>query len=431
MPTFERMEPTGFVGPAQPPPGGWRAHLLRWAEHATGKSPLDRSPHSLQHGPTPVRACRFPSFEQVPDPDGPWKLSDGRMTLLVDNAAVATAREERLWIMCFNILLSGIRRQALLEYFEGLEREGRLPDVIALQEANQEISVLLARKHRYHLAYFGQDFAPAQPGSAGRRRINGKAYLSRHRIVEANHYTYYAPPDLRHDAREAGGPDSIEEDRGALHAALEIEGLRTHLFNVHHSVGNALLNAQQMFQLLELARHQKPVIALGDFNANINLKRARRTAHAPAVPRTTSVEEYEERYGSVWSSVGDLGTGNIGDWRLRHELNRLESALPDSLCCARAVQVRLPGGELMLPKQAREILDQHQVERGSERWRRLRDIADASTLSSDPDPSGAIPATGKRFDGFFASRDLEVQLIEIDRSTESSDHQPIIGWFSR
>ena len=419
------MEPSEFVEPAQPAPGGWRAQLARWSDHATGKSPLQRSPHNLERGPTRVRARRFRSFEELPPPAGPWKLTDGQMTVVVENPEARPAHEERLWVMSFNILLSGQRRAALLAYFETIEREGRLPDVIALQESNQEIAALLAQKHRFHLAYYGQDFAE------GRRRVNGKAVLSRHPIADADHYTYYAPGDLRHDAREAGGADSIEEDRGALHVELRPLGRRLHLFNVHHSVANALLNAQQMFQLLELCKAVRPTIALGDFNANINLKRRRRRwSHGPSVPRTATVEEYEERYGNVWSSVGDLGTGNIGDWRLRHELHRLESALPDAVCAAKAVQVRLPEGRLMLPKEAREILDRHEVERGSERWRRLRDIADASTLSSDPDPSGTVPATGKRFDGFFASRELTPELIEIDRSTESSDHQPVIGWFA-
>jgi hypothetical protein len=183
-------------------------------------------------------------------------------------------------------------------------------------------------------------------------------------------------------------------------------------------------------QLLSLGRRAHPSIALGDFNANINLKEHH--AHwSSSVPRTDTVEEYEQRYGNVWSSVGDIGTGNIADARLRGELHRFEKVLPDSIAIAPAVQVRLAGGELMLPKEARQILDQRQVERGSERWRRLRDIADASTLSSDPDPSGVVPSTGKRFDGFFASHELKPELVEIDRSTESSDHQPVIAWFSR
>jgi hypothetical protein len=84
----------------------------------------------------------------------------------------------------------------------------------------------------------------------------------------------------------------------------------------------------------------------------------------------------------------------------------------------------------MSPAQARRLLRSGRVEKGSERWRRLQDVADTSTLTSEPDEQGVVPATGKRFDALYASRTLRPCWVEVDRTTRASDHQPVLAGFS-
>ena len=128
-------------------------------------------------------------------------------------------------------------------------------------------------------------------------------------------------------------------------------------------------------------------------------------------------------------SVGDWGVGNIADVRVRRALHALEHELPDPLRRARELRVRMPDGSKLSPDEAREMLVAGQAPKHSEKWRRLQDVADMSTLNSLPDDSGVVPATGKRFDTFFASRPLEPLLLEVDHSTDASDHLPSIADF--
>ncbi|WP_426751511.1 endonuclease/exonuclease/phosphatase family protein [Myxococcus sp. Y35] len=399
-------------------------------EHLPGVGPLlGRMAHVPEESLSRREATVvLPDFASVPIPRTERALGDGR-TLVVRHPAARAPRGPGLTVMTYNILLGGTRREALLAYFDTLEAQGRMPDVLGLQEANVPISVLLAERYGFHLAYQGHD------GGPGARLLNGKAFLTRHPLVDAAHFTYVTP-DAERDAaimRRGGDPCEIPEDRGALYVRLEVEGHPVVLYNVHHTLGDSGINARNLRQLNALL-HQREVmhaVVLGDFNANTAIKKGGSwlMAHLKTYDDTDTVEEYEVRYGEPHASVGDRGVGNIADPRLRHELHVLEQGLPETIAHATTAQVRLPDGSLMTPKQACAELRSGRVKRGSEQWLRLQDVADSATLTSLPDEHGVVPATGKRFDNVYASPGLVPVLFEVDRSTESSDHQPVIAHY--
>lgn len=382
-------------------------------------------PLPFTHSPRPTRTRAFHAFEGIPPATGERELGDG-VTLLVHHPKPRAPTGPGLTVMTFNILLGGLRRKQFLAYFEELEATGRLPDVLGLQEANQTISVELARKHGFHLVYFGDS-------GDGVRLINGKAYLSRYPLREALHYTY----DVKDSERAAaiqrhGEPGELVEDRGALVATLEVDGHPVHLFNVHHALGDPGINLLNLEQLHQLVRERGgPSVVMGDFNANVAIRRegTRVMATLRRGDETHTVHEYEMRYGEVYSSVGDIGVGNIGDPRVRHALCALSDELPEAVSDGERVVVREQGDRLITPKEARKLLGTGDVERGTEEWRRLRDVADATTLNSLPDAEGVKPATGKRFDTIFASKDLHPLYVEVDHSTDASDHQPLTAHF--
>lgn len=376
--------------------------------------------------PRPTTTRTFRGFDELPEATGERLLGDG-VTLLVHHPNPRPPRGPGLTVMTFNILLGGQRRTQFLSYFEHLEATGRLPDVIGIQEANQSIAAYLAQKHGFHLVYFGCGDETVEP------LINGKAYLSRHPIREALHYTYGLDEGERNAAiLRRGDPCELLENRGALVATIDVYGHPVNLFNVHHALGDAGINYLNIQQLHALVRERGgSSVVLGDFNANVAIKRegTRVMATLRRGDQTHTVHEYESRYGEVYSSVGDIGVGNIGDPRVRHALYALEQEFPEAVCVADVVRVRRHDGELMAPKEARKLLSTGEIARGTEEWRRLRDVADATTLNSEPDAAGVKPATGKRFDTIFASRDLHPVYVEVDHSTDASDHQPLTAHF--
>ncbi len=380
-------------------------------------------PQHLPHRePTEV----FRGFEGLPPATGPRQLGSG-VTLLVHHPDPRPPREGPLRVMTFNILLGGQYREKLERYFAELEESRRMPDIIAIQEASQPTAMELARDYGFHLVYQGRDVsAPV---------VNGKATLSRYPILEAAHYTYAFPEEARMAAiQRQGYVGELDEDRGALYTLVDVRGRGVALYNVHHTLGDSGINAGQLWQLQALlhARDGVPTIALGDFNANINVKH-----HYSLLPNpirkhepTETVKDYENRYGDVHPSVGDWGVGNIADVRVRRALHALEHELPDPLHRARELRVRMPDGSNLRPDEAREMLVAGKVAKGSEQWLRLQDVADMSTLNALPDATGVSPATGKRFDTFFASRQLEPLLLEVDHSAhEASDHLPSLADF--
>ncbi|QRK10925.1 endonuclease/exonuclease/phosphatase family protein [Archangium violaceum] len=376
--------------------------------------------------PSPTRA--YHDFAQLPETSGPRPLGDGE-TRVVYHPSALPPRGPGLTVMTYNILMGGARREALERYFERLEASGRMPDIIGLQEANQPISVALARKHGFHLAYFGAS------GDGEARLVNGKALLSRHPLREAVHHRYALEDDQRRAAisrQDKAG--ELKEDRGALRAVLEVWGRPVSVYVVHHTLGDTSINASDLRQLHRLlhACGPGPAVVMGDFNANVAIKRDGTwlLAQLRRYDPTHTVEEYQARYGGVIASVGDVGVGNIGDPRIRRALRDLERELPQALDAASSVCVRREDGSLMTPKEARHALRSGRVREGTEAWRRLQDVADAATLNSEPDPDGTKPATGKRFDSIFATRDLRPEQAEVDQSTEASDHRPVLARYA-
>ncbi|MCE9672501.1 endonuclease/exonuclease/phosphatase family protein [Myxococcus stipitatus] len=399
-------------------------------EHLPGVGPLIGRMATGAEGAPPRRdpTLTLASLDALKPPATERQLGDGR-TLVVHHPEPRAPRGPELSVMTFNILLGGLRRQALLAYFDDLEAQGRMPDVLGLQEANIPISVLLSSRYGFHLAYHGHD------GGPGARLVNGKAFLTRHPLMDAAHFTYVISDAERAEAIRRRGGDVCElpEDRGALQVRLRVGDVPVVLYNLHHTLGDSGMNAQNLRQLNLLLRHREVphAVVLGDFNANTAIKRGGSwlMAHLKTYDDTDTVEEYAVRYGDPHASVGDRGVGNIADPRLRHELHVLEQSLPETLAHAAVARVRLTRDTVMTPKQACAELRSGRIQRGSEHWLRLQDIADCATLSSLPDEHGVVPATGKRFDNLYASPELEPVLFEVDRSTESSDHQPVIAHY--
>ena len=394
---------------------------LPFGKHIIEGVPAAPPQHLPHREPTEV----FHGFEGLPAADGPRQLGSG-VTLLVHHPNPRPPRDGALRVMTFNILLGGQYREKLERYFAELEESRRMPDIIAIQEASQPTAMELARDYGFHLVYQGRDVAGPV--------INGKATLSRHPILEGAHYTYAFPEDVRAAAiARQGFVCELDEDRGALFCLIDVAGIPVALYNVHHTLGDSGINAGQLWQLQATlhARDGVPSIALGDFNANINVKHHYSLLPGPIRKHepTETVKDYESRYGDVHPSVGDWGVGNIGDVRVRRALHALEHELHDPLRRAHELRVRMPDGSLMKPDQARELLVAGTYPKDSEQWLRLQDVADMSTLNSLPDGRGVVPATGKRFDTFFASRQLEPLLLEVDHSTEASDHLPSVADF--
>lgn len=380
-----------------------------------------------QHLPHREPCLALHGFDELPESKGPRQLGSG-ITLLVHHPAPRPPRGPELSVMTYNILLGGLRRERLVRYFAELEENGWMPDVIGLQEASQPMAIELAHRHGFHLIYFGRDAGPRGPV------VNGKAWLSRYPVRETVHFTYALPePERQAAIHRQGHVGELDEDRGTLYVLLEVAGRSLALHNVHHTLGDSGLNAGQLWQLHTLVheRNGVPTIVLGDFNANVNVKHRHSWMPRPIRKHepTETVRDYESRYGDVHPSVGDWGVGNIADARVRHALHALEEALPDVFQHAREVRVRLPDGSYMDPEAARERLVSGEVPRDSEAWLRLQDVADLATLNSLPDERGVVPATGKRFDTFFASRELETALLEVDHATEASDHLPVLARF--
>lgn len=396
--------------------------------HLLGRKPGGQEDVLPKRDPT----LTVPDFQAVPQPRGARRLGDGR-TFIVHHPSARAPRGPGLTVMSYNILMGGERQEELLEYFTQLEAEDRMPDVIGLQEAGVPMAVLLASRFGFHLAYQGND------GGDGARLVNGKAWLSRHPILDAAHFTYVLTDAQRQDAiTRQGYAGELAEDRGVLWVKLEVEGRPLYLYNLHHALGDSGINALNLRQLNALLHRREgiPAVVLGDFNANTAIKRGgswllAHLLHPKQDSDTDTIEEYRLRYGDDMHNVtvGDRGVGNIADPRLRHELHVMEQDLPETVFHAATVRVRLADHSLTTPQVARAELGSGHVPRGSPAWWRLQDIADCATLTSHPDRGGVVHATGKRFDNFYATRTLTPVLFEVDRSTESSDHQPVVAHY--
>jgi endonuclease/exonuclease/phosphatase family metal-dependent hydrolase len=349
-------------------------------------------------------------------------MGRGESTLLVHNpkALRPDGGIHVLSVMTFNVLHAGLRREALDAWFLDAEETGRLPDVLAIQETNLPLSVTLARRFRYHLAYYGREQQP------GLRYVNGKAILSRLPVLGATHFIYAIDAEdrrlalQRHVDSFESGPGELDEDRGVLRATLRLGRRRVDVYTLHHTLGDAAMNAAQLRQLHRLIedRARTPAVVAGDFNANLNIVEE----HGAARPgkQTRSVEAYRNRYGHLPTGRPD----NAHDPRVRAGLRALFELTPDTFERAPTF-VRLPGVPRMSPEQARRRLLRGDIPRDTEAHWRLQDIADGATLALDVIVGPALPASGKRFDGILAAKPWRALEVEIDRVSEASDHTPM------
>jgi endonuclease/exonuclease/phosphatase family metal-dependent hydrolase len=343
----------------------------------------------------PVR--RHSAFDDLPAPTGRYKLGSGRVAV-VQNASASAPETDRLTVMSYNIYLGGRRREALLQDFDRWEREKRLPDVIGLQEANQEIAGILATRYRMHLVYHGRDADPL---------VNGKAFLTRHAIRDGAHFTYaIAPSDREAAIKRRRKVGELAEDRGALRVRISYHGREVDFYNVHHTVGSAGINAEQVRQLASLVRASRgrgaDVVVLGDFNTNLNIRSEGHPEAIGPAGRTRTVAEYLARYGALSEYLGDpvAGVGNAGDPDVRAQMAALRDMVAD-----------LGDAE------------------GQDGAAATQDIVDGATFIGLPDAQGRFKAMGHRIDAILATPELVPERFAVDREAMSSDHLPIVGSF--
>ncbi|MGH3282391.1 MAG: endonuclease/exonuclease/phosphatase family protein, partial [Trebonia sp.] len=156
-------------------------------------------------------------------------------------------------------------------------------DVIGLQEVDRHFdersdwadqATELAESLGCHLAYgVNIDLDPSAPG--GRRAQYGTALLSRHPIVRW---------DNNHLFRSPG-----EEQRGLLHAEIDVRGIRLHVFVVHLELFSDYDRLRQAAEVVALAGDSEPTVLVGDFNA---------------APETAEVTEIRARFTDSWDLLG-------------------------------------------------------------------------------------------------------------------------------
>jgi endonuclease/exonuclease/phosphatase family metal-dependent hydrolase len=375
----------------------------RAGARAFDHGPIDRAkPHTNL-------TLKYASFDALPSPAA--KLGDGRTVLVHNPEAEPPKDRESLALMSYNILLGGKRRESILAYFDGLEREGRLPDVMAFQEANQEISTELAKRYGYHLAYFGH----GEPGSPERTLINGKAILSRHPISDAVHFTFGISDEDREATlvrqKAKNGPFLDAEDRGVLRATIELGARRIDVHDTHLSYNDPLVNADQFRQLRELIGSRpkdREAVLVGDFNANVGIKVA------------AEIEIYSKRYNPEL-------LGNIASPEVLRETQALERVIPDVWRPGVERGARAPNGALITAEKAERALSTNAIRSGASSWKLFSDAAAGSTYEGRRGANGALEPSGERLDAIYATEGLSPDRVEVDWSTAASDHMPLIA----
>ncbi|WP_245900611.1 endonuclease/exonuclease/phosphatase family protein [Prauserella shujinwangii] len=147
-----------------------------------------------------------------------------------------------------------------LDRIAGVIRASRA-DVVALQEVDRHYSGRsewvdqageLARRLDLHVV-FGANI-DRDPPAEGRPRVQyGTAILSRHPIVDwDNTYLYRSPG---------------QEQRGLLHAELDVHGVPVHVYNTHLAASSALDRRHQTAEIVELIGDTRRAVLLGDINA--------------------------------------------------------------------------------------------------------------------------------------------------------------------
>ncbi|WP_139320514.1 endonuclease/exonuclease/phosphatase family protein [Saccharomonospora sp. CUA-673] len=156
-------------------------------------------------------------------------------------------------------------------------------DVAALQEVDRHHSERsewrdqtreLAKRLGYH-AVFGANI-DRDPPEAGKPRVQyGTAILSRYPIVQWSNTYLERSPD--------------QEQRGLLHAQLNLCGERVNVYNTHLAASSQPDRAAQAQQISELVDQTRPAVVAGDMNA---------------LPDAPELAPLRETFTDVWPVAG-------------------------------------------------------------------------------------------------------------------------------
>lgn len=157
-------------------------------------------------------------------------------------------------------------------------------DVAGLQEVDRHYSERsdwadqareLADRLGFHVV-FGANI-DEDPPAAGEPRVQyGTAILSRYPIVDWSNTHLERSPD--------------QEQRGLLHAELNIRGERVHVYDTHLAASSQPDRAAQARQIAELVDPARPTVLVGDMNA---------------LPGDEELAPLRERFTDVWLVAGE------------------------------------------------------------------------------------------------------------------------------
>lgn len=156
-------------------------------------------------------------------------------------------------------------------------------DVIGLQEVDNHYSersdwadeaVELAKLTGFSVA-FGANIDDAPPAGSTDRIQYGTAILSRYPIVASENTPLYRSAD--------------EEQRGLLHAAIDVHGKRFDFYNTHLAASSAADRQQQSEEIIDLIGDADPAVLTGDLNAE---------------PDDPELKPLTTRYTDSWLAAG-------------------------------------------------------------------------------------------------------------------------------
>ncbi|MFE5111148.1 endonuclease/exonuclease/phosphatase family protein [Streptomyces sp. NPDC056663] len=156
-------------------------------------------------------------------------------------------------------------------------------DVIGLQEVDNHYSgrsdwadqpAELAAMLGYHVV-FGANIDNNPPTAGGHRIQYGTAILSRYPITEWDNTWLFKSPG--------------QEQRGLLHATLDVRGKAVHFYCTHLAAGSQTDRLHQAPQLVDLIGDTDPSILVGDFNA---------------VPSAPESQPLQASYTDAWTKAG-------------------------------------------------------------------------------------------------------------------------------
>ncbi|MFI7351305.1 endonuclease/exonuclease/phosphatase family protein [Streptomyces sp. NPDC049936] len=153
-------------------------------------------------------------------------------------------------------------------------------DVVGLQEVDNHYSsrsawadqpAELAELLGYHVV-FGANIDNSPPTPGGHRVQYGTAILSRYPVTASDNTWLYKSPG--------------QEQRGLLHATLDVHGRKVEFYNTHLAAGSQADRLRQTAQVVDLIGATQPGILVGDFNA------------LPAAPES---QPLQKAYSDAWA----------------------------------------------------------------------------------------------------------------------------------